>query len=58
MKAALQTMAVYLAALLLCVLVGASWVLDGPSETDALAASSLDLSDAINAAQAARKDMP
>lgn len=56
MVEAFRCVAAYLAALLFCVLVGASWLLDGPSETDALQASALDLIDAV--AQAALKDQP
>ncbi|MGJ7508703.1 hypothetical protein [Variovorax sp. GT1P44] len=54
----LSTITVYLIALLVCVLVGASWLLDGPSETDAAASVALDLNDAIADARAARKDLP
>jgi len=48
----------WLVAVLVCLLIGASWVLDGPNETDALRASALDLQDAIQQARAAGKEKP
>lgn len=62
MKAALQAMSaqlvnVALATLLVAVWLGLSAYLDTPSETDALLASSLDLSDAIQQARVAAKEM-
>lgn len=52
MKSALQCAAVWLAAALVCVLIGMSWALDGtPSETDAAKATALNLQDAIATAQ-------
>lgn len=56
MAEALRCMGAYLLALLVTLLVGGSWLLDGPSETDALQATALDLVDAV--AQAALKDRP
>lgn len=58
MKAALSTITAYLIALLVCVLVGASWLLDGPSETDTAAVVALDLNDALLAARVAAKERP
>jgi hypothetical protein len=54
-REAARCVVAYLVAALVCLLIGASWVFDGPSETDALRASSLDLQDAIAAARAAKE---